>query len=108
KYYHMRALPESYFDLSPKKRELSDVPQDLTPRLRKMFPFCPRDNDDFKDHIEELRKVYAFRYLPNDYLIQKKRLPDSPEELHLKEKFEYPIMSKEIALRFLEAIPSFY
>ena len=104
----MRALPKSYFDLPPKKRELPDVPQDLTPRLRKMFPFCPRDNDDFKDHIVELRKVYAFRYLPNDYLIRKKRLPDSPEELHLKEKFEFPIMSEETALRFLEAIPSFY
>ena len=108
KYYHMRALPDDYFELLAKKLELPDAVQDLTPRLREMFPFCPRDDEDFKAHIEELRKVYAFKYLPNDYIIRKKRLPAKPEELALKEKFEFPIMSTETAIRFIEQIPSFY
>ncbi|CAG8855002.1 13760_t:CDS:1, partial [Gigaspora margarita] len=108
KYYHMRALPDDYFELPAKKRELPDAVQDLTPRLREMLPFCPKDNEDFDAHIKELRKVYGFRYLPNDYLIRKKRLPDKPEELNIKEKFEFPIMDKETALRFIEQIPNFY
>ncbi|CAG8639547.1 2933_t:CDS:2, partial [Gigaspora rosea] len=41
-------------------------------------------------------------------MTEKKRLPAKPEELALKEKFEFPIMSTETAIRFIEQIPSFY
>jgi len=78
KYYFFTKLPESYFILLPKKQELPLAYQELTPSLRRMFPFCPRDGEDFKEHMKELRKVYVFKYLLNDYLINKRRLLVNP------------------------------
>ena len=38
-----------------------------------------------------LREEYAFITLPNDYLINKRRLPADPLQLKLKEQFIFPM-----------------
>src|SRR6185437_11654938 len=108
KYYFFTKLPESYFILLPKKQELLLAYQELTPSLRKMFTFCSRDGEDFKEHVKELRKVYAFKYLPNNYLINKRRLPVNPQDLGINVKEGFSIKNKEEALSFIQAIPSYY
>lgn len=108
KFYIFSQLPESFFDLPPKKLELPLTYQELTPSLRRMFPFCPKDSEDFKEHVNKLRKVYAFKYLPNDYVINKKRLPENPRDLKINVKEGFPIKSRTEALNFIKSIPSYY
>ena len=60
KYYLFRTIPLEYFDLPPPKSPLLSTPQELTLRLRRMFPFHPKDSEDFKEHIRMLREEYAF------------------------------------------------
>ena len=49
KYYFFTKLPELYFILPPKKQELPLAYQELTPSLRRMFPFCSRDGKTLKN-----------------------------------------------------------
>ncbi|CAG8650681.1 10357_t:CDS:2, partial [Paraglomus brasilianum] len=108
KFYIFRDLPETYFDLSSKKMPLPPTPQELTLRLREIFSFYLLDAKHFKEHIEKLRTVYAFKTLPNDYIISKKRLPKDPKDLHLAVTFSFPIDNKESLANFLHAVPRYY
>ena len=95
-FYFFRTMPNTYFDLPPPKQPLPMTPQQLRPRLRKIFPFFPKDNEDFKSHIRMLRQDYSFVHLPNDYLITKKRLPQDPAMLKSTDKFSFSMQDKEM------------
>ncbi|CAG8829858.1 5567_t:CDS:1, partial [Gigaspora margarita] len=60
-----------------------------------ILSFYPVDAEHFKKNIEKLRMVYAFKTLPNDYLISKKRLLKNPYSLSLAETFSFLINNKE-------------
>lgn len=108
KFYYFSTIPPSYFDLPPPKQPLPSTPQELRPRLREIFPFFPKDEEDFKTHIRLLREDYFFQTLPNDYIISKKKLPLDPTQLKLKTLFTYPIQDKQTALDFIEEIPHYF
>ena len=108
KYYIFNRLPDSYFDLPPKKIQLPLTPQELTPSLREQFPFFPRDSEHFKTQITKLRTVYKFTRLPNDYLISKKRLPADPSNLTCVKHITFPITDTNTYLDFLQNIPRYY
>ena len=107
-YYIFSKLPDSYFDLLPKKIPLPLTPQELTPCFRGQFPFFSRDADHFKEQVNKLRTVYAFERLPNDYLISKKRLPIDPNNLVLNTQFTFPITDQNTYTHFLQVIPRYY
>jgi len=108
KYYIFNRLPDSYFDLPPKKIQLPLTPQELTPSLREQFPFFPRNSEHFKTQITKLRTVYKFTRLPNDYLISKKRLPADPSNLTSVKHITFPITDTNTYLDFLQNIPRYY
>ena len=107
-YYLFCTIPPDYFSMPPPKLPLPLTPQDLTPRLREIFPFYPRNAEHFKDHIHLLRQEYAFKTLPNDYLINKKRLPTNPISLPLSEQFSFPMEDTDTVKQFLNTIPHYY
>ncbi|CAG8736588.1 2229_t:CDS:2, partial [Gigaspora rosea] len=88
--------------MPPKKGPLLDVLQDLPHWMRGQFPFCPNDDEDFRQHVMELRKMYAFKYLPNDYLIRKRRLPEKPEKLKTKERIPIPLPENYVEVNYTE------
>ena len=71
-YYLFRTIPPDYFSMLLPKLPLLLILQDLTPRLRKIILFYPRNAEYFKDYIYLLRQKYAFKTLPNNYLISKR------------------------------------
>ena len=107
-YYIFSKLPDTYFDLPPKKIALPLTPQELTPCFRGQFPFFPIDSDHFKEQVNKLRTVYAFERLPNDYLISKKRLPADPKDLTLATQFTFPISDKDAYQQFIQMLPRYY
>ena len=107
-HYLFKTIPPEYFDLPPPKSPLPPTPQLLTPRLRRIFPFHPKDSDDFKEHIKILREEYAFLTLPNDYLISKRRLPEDPSQLTLAEQINFPIEKMDDVHQFYQNIPTYY
>jgi len=94
--------------LPPKKVALPLTPQELRPDLAKLFPFAPKDGDDFRDHVEKLRKYYAFVRLPNDYIKAKMLLPKDPEKVVTQKVYKFPIESTEELTEFIAEIESRY
>src|SRR6185312_3914364 len=107
KYYIFSHIPNTYFNLPPKKLPLPTTPQDLTPSLQRLFPFYPTSSDHFCENINILRQVYTFQTLPNDYLISKKKLPTNPEQLGLR-KFSFPIKDVKTLSKFFQSLPKYY
>ena len=106
--YIVYRIPDTYFDLPPPKPRLPCTLQELSPRLREIFPFLLRDAEDFKRHMRLLKENYTFSRLPNDYIIQKRRLPLDPNKLQLESKYTFPITEKAIAHTFINEIPTTY
>ena len=55
-----------------------------------------------------LKEEYTFITLPNDYLINKRRLPANPLQLKLKEQFIFPMNNTKDIQHFFEVIPDYY
>src|SRR5438552_1669928 len=70
-YYLFCTIPPDYFSMPLPKLPLPLTLQDLTSKFHEIFSFYPRNTEYFKDHIYLLRQEYAFKILPNDYLINK-------------------------------------
>ncbi|CAG8691512.1 25943_t:CDS:2 [Dentiscutata erythropus] len=77
-YILQEKLPSTYFDLPLEKIDLPSIPQALRAEYRNLFSCKPKNEMEFKSLIEQLRRVYRFKKLPNDYIIQKKQLPTEP------------------------------
>ncbi|RIB10956.1 hypothetical protein C2G38_2204734 [Gigaspora rosea] len=106
KYYTFDDLPSSYFKLPAKKVALPLTPQELRPELKGLFPFTPNDVDDFKDHVEMLKKHYAFVRLPNDYIKAKGYLPKDPTKVETEKYSELnPTDKPELPLEHTQKIP---
>ena len=101
-------IPPDYFSMLPPKLTLPLTPQDLTPRLYKIFLFYSRNTKYFKNYIYLLRPKYAFKTLPNDYFISKRWLFTNPTSLPLSEQFSFPIEDADAVKQFLNTISHYY
>ena len=84
------------------------TPQELRPELAELFPFTPKDADDFRDHVKRLRKYYVFVRLPNDYIKAKLLLSRDPVKVVTQKVYKFPIESKEKLTEFIAEIESRY
>ena len=107
-FYIFHRLPETYFDLPQPKPPLPCTPQELNNRVKGSFPFKPKDSEDFKHHIALLRNYYSFSQLPNDYIINKKRLPLSPDQIQTENSYTFPIQDLDTANQFIREIADYY
>ena len=109
-YYRCKGkLPEEYFRLLKKKKPLSLTLQELSWKYKEMFPIdLSRTNLSIKDISEKLKEDYYFKMIPNDYFVQKPRLPMDTKRIVTKTSYIYPIESKEEAQKFIEEIKTKY
>ncbi|CAG8775705.1 14730_t:CDS:2, partial [Gigaspora rosea] len=65
-YYTFEKLLNSYFMLPEKKKPLSLIPQELNPHVQSLFPYIPKNSDDFRKHIvEEVEETESQQILPD-------------------------------------------
>ncbi|RIB03197.1 hypothetical protein C2G38_2288705 [Gigaspora rosea] len=102
-------LPDKYFNLPERKKPLPIVPQILSARFREMFPIdLTRTNMSIKDISDKLREEYHFKFIPNDFFVQRPRLPTDTSRIRTKTKYTYPIQDIEEAKSFIKEIRNFY
>ncbi|RIB13489.1 hypothetical protein C2G38_2197707 [Gigaspora rosea] len=102
-------LPESYFRLPEKKILLPLTPQELNHKYRAMFPIdLTRSNKSIKEISDMLRETYFFKFIPNDFFIQKPRLSRDVKRINTQSKYNFPIEDKKEAIRFIEEILAGY
>ncbi|RIB12385.1 hypothetical protein C2G38_2200825 [Gigaspora rosea] len=96
-------LPETYFKLPEKKLPLPTTPQDLSSRFREFFPIdLAKSEKSMREVVDMLRKDYYFKVIPNDYFIQKRRLPREPSKIQINTTYVYPIEDPIQAKKFIE------
>ena len=55
-----------------------------------------------------LKESYSFNCLPNDFIIQKHRLPTDPNKLQLRNNYIFSIEDKHVAHAFInEILPTY-
>ena len=75
KFYFKGSLPDSYFNLPPPKKKLPSDYRELPSELSYLFPVLDTP-EDLKKAAKTLREAdYAFRRIPNDFIIHRKNLP---------------------------------
>ncbi|RIB19174.1 hypothetical protein C2G38_2307854 [Gigaspora rosea] len=98
-------LSEFYFRLPKKKIPLPLTLQELNHKYKAMFPIdLTRSNKTIKEISDMLRETYFFKFIPNDFFIQKPRLPRDVKRIITQSKYNFPIEDKEEAIRFIEEI----
>ncbi|RIB23566.1 hypothetical protein C2G38_2032637 [Gigaspora rosea] len=108
-YKQKEDLPESYFRLLEKKKPLLLMPQELDRKYKEMFPIdLARFNKSIKEISDILRKTYFFKFIPNDFLIQKPRLPRDVKKIITQSKYSFLIEDKEEAVAFIKEISARY
>ncbi|RIB02930.1 hypothetical protein C2G38_2226458 [Gigaspora rosea] len=103
-YGYKQRLAEHY-KLPEKKIPLPLTPQELNHKYRTMFPIdLTRSNRTIKEISDMLREIYFFKFIPNDFFIQKPRLPRDIKRIITQSKYNFSIEDKEEAIRFIEKI----
>ena len=108
KYYTFEKVPPTYFDVPEPKPPLPATPQALDSEIAHLFPFLPKDASDFRRHIDILRDYYTFKRIPNDYIRTRRKLPDTPSSLKLRNTFTFPINNQQILQEFLAEVAQNY
>jgi hypothetical protein len=102
-------LPEKYFELPPKKKPLPLIPQELSARYRENFPIdMIKTNKSIQEIVKELREEYHFKFIPNDFFVQRPRLPMDVNQIKTKTAYKYPIDDTVEGIKFLEEIKMIY
>jgi hypothetical protein len=102
-------IPDTYFDLPPKRKPLPSTYQELNPRVRSFFPFNPAISDiPLAEVVATLREYYTFKLLPNDYFSTKLPLPSDTNKIKTVSQFSFPITSDQEARKFLKQITPYY
>jgi hypothetical protein len=102
-------LPSSYFNLPPIKKPLPSTYHLLEDKFKQHFPFNSTTTTiKFTDLISNLREIYFFKLLPNDFFYIKPKLP-SPQYIKDPDfNFLLPITSSEQASELVSYLSKRY
>jgi hypothetical protein len=104
-FYEVTTIPKNFFDLPKPKQPLPSTYQELNHAVRNIFPL-DRNNPEMPilKAVTILKEYYTFRYLPNDFLKPRPKLPTDPHKIKTLSSFTYPIRDDETAKEFLNQI----